>query len=140
MNRDSKLSFGAALGLFLCGFCGVENSLAQTSDNMADHALHARVVIAKTQIEAFKSALESFEVDTGKYPKTLDELVTAPKDLATWRGPYLSKVPLDPWDRPYVYVCPSKQKGKEFDLVSYGADGKEGGGDDITNEVKSSDY
>ena len=56
---------------------------------------------------------------------------------SNWRGPYLRKaVPLDPWDRPYVYESPGTVHPNGFDLVTHGADGELGGEDedaDISN-------
>ena len=83
---------------------------------------------AKTQIEMFGTALDSFRLSVGRYPTTsegLQALRTNP-GLNLWDGPYLRKeVPMDPWGRPYIYICPG-QHG-DYDLISYGADGQEGG-------------
>ena len=55
--------------------------------------------------------------------------MTRPGDAPKWRGPYLQKsVPLDPWDRPYVYRSPGSN-GEDFDLLSYGKDGQPSGND-----------
>jgi len=83
---------------------------------------------AKTQIEMFGTALDSFRLSVGRYPTTaegLQALRTNP-GIDIWDGPFLRKeVPLDPWGRPYIYICPG-QHG-DYDLISYGADGQEGG-------------
>jgi general secretion pathway protein G len=68
-----------------------------------------------------------------RYPSAeegLEALIAKPTSAQTWSGPYLKKsVPSDPWGRPYVYRIPGA-KG-EFEVVSYGRDGKPGGtGDD----------
>lgn len=43
-----------------------------------------------------------------------------------WKGPYLPKeIPVDPWARPYIYKCPGEHG--DYDLISYGLDGTEGG-------------
>lgn len=85
---------------------------------------------AKVQIESLGAALQLFRVDNGRYPSTsegLRALVERPATLATWAGPYLSKteLPLDPWNRPYVYRVPG-QHG-EFDIFTLGADNQPGG-------------
>jgi len=83
---------------------------------------------AKTQIEMFGTALDSFRLSIGRYPSTaegLQALRTNP-GIDVWDGPYIRKdVPMDPWGRPYIYSCPG-QHG-DYDLVSLGADGQEGG-------------
>ena len=68
-----------------------------------------------------------------RYPNAeegLQALVAKPENAPAWNGPYLKKaVPLDPWGRPYAYRTPGQKR--EFDLFSYGRDGKPGGtGDD----------
>src|SRR5438309_9304519 len=50
----------------------------------------AREQAAITQISAFKTTLENFEVDTGQYPKALIDLIVQPRDVQNWRGPYLT--------------------------------------------------
>lgn len=93
----------------------------------------SEMTTAKAQIEAFARALESYRLDTGKFPETgegLQVLVTRPIDSPRWRGPYLQKeVPLDPWGQAYAYKRPGAN-GKDFEIVSYGRDGRPGGSDD----------
>jgi general secretion pathway protein G len=94
----------------------------------------ARETAARTQISTFSTALESYEVDTGSYPQSLEDLVQQPRDAQGWKGPYLQgDIPLDPWQHPYIYVCPGKHMTSGFDLYSIGFDGREGTEDDITN-------
>ncbi len=83
----------------------------------------ARESAAKSQIATFGTALDAFEVDNGFYPrgKSMDALVHKPRDAQNWRGPYLQKdVPMDPWNRPYVYDCPGKHNPSGYDLMSLG--------------------
>ena len=97
---------------------------------------------AKAQIALFETALDTYRLDTGKYPKTLQALRVDPGDVKRWDGPYLPKpVPMDPWGNPYIYKL--GEKG-EYELISLGSDGAEGGeGEDadISNigEGKDSD-
>ena len=63
----------------------------------------------------------------------LEELLTPPADLEEkWNGPYLKQSELyDPWENPYIYVEEGERNMGSFDLISYGADGVDGGeGDD----------
>ncbi len=94
--------------------------------------------LARAQINALGKALDQFRLDNGHYPRTeegLAALNARPSNEAKWDGPYLSKaVPADPWGNPYVFVMPGEYG--EYDLLSYGKDGKPGGdGDnaDVTN-------
>ena len=89
----------------------------------------SEVQVARAQLDALEKALDQYRLDTRRYPTAeqgLVALVTRPANEPNWAGPYLKRaVPNDPWGRPYVYRTPG-QKG-EFDLISYGRDGKAGG-------------
>jgi|WetSurMetagenome_2_1015567.scaffolds.fasta_scaffold680032_1 general secretion pathway protein G len=95
----------------------------------------ARKQATVTQISAFKTALNTFEVDNGYYPKSLADLIQQPRDARNWHGPYLEtdRVPTDPWGNPYVYACPGKHNASSFDIQSAGPDGQVGGDDDLCN-------
>ena len=90
----------------------------------------SQVKVARAQIDALDKALDQFRLDVGRYPTTeegLPVLVAPPSGEPNWAGPYLKKaVPADPWGRPYVYQHPSTHGG-DFDLQSYGKDGRPGG-------------
>ncbi len=93
----------------------------------------SEIQVARAQIDALEKALDQYRLDTRRYPTAeqgLGALVSRPANEPGWGGPYLRKaVPNDPWGRPYVYRTPG-QRG-EFDLLSYGRDGRPGGaGDD----------
>jgi len=84
---------------------------------------------AKAQIELFGTAFDTFRLDTGRYPTTeegLKALREKPSGAENWNGPYLPKeIPLDPWGKPYIYKSPGEHY--DYDLISYGLDGVEGG-------------
>jgi len=81
--------------------------------------------IASAQMNAFETALDTYRLDMGTYPSTLDELRKS--DKPRWDGPYLPKdIPLDPWKNPYVYSVPG-ENGNPYKIMSYGADGQPGG-------------
>ena len=79
------------------------------------------------------TALNLYEVDNGFFPKSLQDLVQQPADARNWHGPYLKKLPVDPWGNPYIYYYPGKHNQSSFDLLSVGPDGKEGTDDDVGN-------
>ena len=84
---------------------------------------------AKVQIALFETALDTYRLDTSKYPTTdqgLQALRVKPSGVERWDGPYLPKdVPLDPWGHPYQYRSPGEHG--DYDIVSLGADGNPGG-------------
>lgn len=89
----------------------------------------SEVKAARAQIAGLGKALDLYRLDTGHYPAQdlgLQALVAAPANEIKWQGPYLDKgVPLDPWGQAYVYKFPGEHG--EYDLLSYGKDGKPGG-------------
>jgi general secretion pathway protein G len=95
--------------------------------------------VARAQIEAFDKALDQYRLDTGHYPTSaqgLSALFSQPASEPKWHGPYLKKaVPPDPWGNPYVYTSPVSDPGREFEIISYGKDGKAGGAGDDADVV-----
>jgi general secretion pathway protein G len=89
----------------------------------------AKQKAAKAQIELFGTALDTFRLDVGRYPTAeegLKALREKPSGVDAWQGPYVPKeIPVDPWGRPYIYKCPGDHG--DYDLLSYGLDGTEGG-------------
>jgi len=82
-----------------------------------------------------KTILGMYEVDTGSYPRSLQDLVQQPSDVKGWHGPYFDppEVPMDPWDHAYVYIYPGRHNTTGYDLYSMGLDGQDGTADDIGN-------
>jgi general secretion pathway protein G len=94
----------------------------------------ARITEAKIQIKNFETALKLFKLDNGFYPATeqglaalIEKPVSGQIPQKYREGGYLEqkKIPLDPWSNPYLYISPGVYG--DFDIISYGADGKEGG-------------
>ena len=82
--------------------------------------------IAKAQVQTMAGKVESFQMDTGRLPNSLDELVKQPGDTTGWLGPYAKEAELkDPWGHPIEYRAPGESG--PFDLVILGKDGKPGG-------------
>ena len=95
-----------------------------------DRADDARVTAAKTDISNLTQALKLYRLDNQRYPtgeQGLQALVSKPTATPipnNWK-PYLEKLPMDPWGKPYQYVSPGV-KGA-VDVFSFGADGQSGG-------------
>ena len=96
--------------------------------NLAGRREQAQKTAAKVEIANLVSALSMFELDNGYFPKGnngLQSLMARPGDAqTTWKGPYLqmNKVPLDPWNRPYIYEIPGKHNPASYDLYTKGKD------------------
>ena len=84
----------------------------------------AKVKNTKIQMAQIVNALAMYYTDCGKFPQTLEGLVKQDANCTNW-GPeaYLKKDPKDQWNHDYVYEI----NGSEYNLKSYGKDGKEGG-------------
>jgi general secretion pathway protein G len=81
---------------------------------------------AASQISMLEAALDSYRLDVGRFPETLQALVENDEDEDEWDGSYLNRadeVPLDPWNNEFLY----SSDGRNYSLMSYGADGVEGG-------------
>lgn len=92
----------------------------------------AKVTVAKGDIKAVAAALDMYKLDNFAYPSTqqgLEALVKKPSgnpQPKNWnRDGYLKRLPKDPWGNDYQYLSPGTQG--QFDLYSFGADGKPGG-------------
>ena len=112
---------GLLAGLVLPRFLGQEDT--------------AKIETTKVQISSLGSALDAFKLDNGFYPTTdqgLEALIKKPETgriPAKWReGGYLkpSRIPKDPWGTPYLYFSPGNERN-EYEIISYGADGQQGG-------------
>jgi general secretion pathway protein G len=90
----------------------------------------SKVKAARIQIESLASALDLYFLDTGQYPSSSEGLIALMQRSGTvsgWSGPYLkgNAIPGDPWGRSYIYRSPGQHGA--YDIISYGADGQEGG-------------
>ena len=102
---------------------------AMVMPRLVGRSEQARIAAAKADINANISlALDLYEMDNGEYPNELKELMDKG---ASDRGPYLKKLPKDPWGRTYKYDM--LDEGKNYKLCSDGPD-EEDTEDDICNE------
>ncbi len=100
---------------------------------LAGRAERARRVAAKADIEAnIPSALDLYEMDMGEYPQKIEDLLEGGSTSESWNGPYLKRVPKDPWGEPYHYKYPGEHN-RYYDLFSSGRDEISGNDDDINN-------
>jgi general secretion pathway protein G len=86
----------------------------------------AKAKAASSQISRISMSVESFYLDTGSTPSSLDQLVNEPSGVSGWNGPYIKNSLLkDPWGKPYMFSAPGEHG--DFDILSFGADGQQGG-------------
>jgi len=103
---------------------GAMNFLGQTDK--------ARVTTTKANLKTLHNAVAQFKMDTGRYPteeEGLNVLIEQPSDVKGYQpGGYLDStdLPTDAWGNEFVYIA-YPESGKPYVVVSYGADGQEGG-------------
>lgn len=91
----------------------------------------SKIKTAQAQMKVLGTALDAYRLDMGFYPEKIEELVQGNDPM--WHGPYIKEIPQDPWRVSYAYA---RQSLTQFELKSYGADGKPGG----QNESADIDY
>jgi len=105
-----------------------------------DRPDQARVVRAKTDIKNISAALDLYRLDNNGYPSTeqgLQALVEKPSgdpEPRNWSGSYIKQLQKDPWGNEYVYQSPGESG--DFDIISFGRDGSEGG-EEFERSVRS---
>lgn len=99
---------------------------AMVVPRLAGRSEQAKKAIAKADIETnLATALKLYELDNGNFPTTsqgLDALMRKPSSPPVppnWNGPYIEKKPIDPWNNPYLYESPGRQR-PDYDLYSKG--------------------
>ena len=98
--------------------------------NFSGHGEKARIRATRASIKNISTAIEVYDVDTGRYPAGLDNLLKSSGEPA-WSGPYLrGGVPQDAWGTPFQYA---RKGDRDFEVRSAGPDLSMGNDDDITN-------
>jgi general secretion pathway protein G len=107
-------------------FVLIAGLLAYVVPKIYDQMGQAKAREAKARLLQVVGNIELYKLEVGRYPDTLQALVKQPSGVDKWNGPYGRESDLkDAWGNDYRYTVPGQ--GKPFDLVSLGADGKEGG-------------
>ncbi len=125
--------------LFILGLLAavaIKNFIGQTDK--------ASVTTTKANLKVLHEAVLMFKMDTGRYPteeEGLIGLIEEPTDVEGWQpGGYLgfTEVPRDAWKNEFIYQL-DPESGKPFVIISYGSDGEEGGEEDYSADLYSTD-
>ena len=73
---------------------------------------------ARSDLATYSTALDSFYLQKGRFPDTQEGLKALVPD-------FVKAITNDPWGHPYQYLKPGKST--PYEIISYGADGREGG-------------
>jgi len=129
IKRDKKLkkAFSLMELMVVIIILGLLASLVMP--NIIGKGEQAKQNLVCVQMESIANSLQMFKMDNGTYPDTEEGLEALLKNPSEEKYPgyangYLEKMPQDPWKHRYIYV---KDENGAFDLISLGADGKEGG-------------
>ncbi len=93
--------------------------------NVRSYLTRAKQARVKQDIGVIVGALGAFYGVYDRYPTNDEGLAILAKPTEKLVEPPLEVEPMDPWDRPYQYNCPGTDTA--FEVISYGADGREGG-------------
>jgi general secretion pathway protein G len=111
--------------------------------NIIGSGNEARKTATIAQISNIEQALEMYHLNNGFFPTTdqglhalVEKATTPPQPNNFMKGGFLKKVPKDGWNRDFIYKCPG-DKG-DFDIISWGADGREGG-DEYNSDLSNWD-
>jgi len=84
--------------------------------NFAGKQKKAMVDACRASIQNICTAVDMYEVDTGRLPPALNSLIQS-DGSPNWRGPYIrGGLPKDPWGNDYQY----SQSGDGYQVVSPG--------------------
>jgi len=104
---------------------------------LMDRPDQARQTKVKQDIRVIESALDLYRLDNFVYPTSqqgLEALMTKPSSPpipTNWGGPYLKRLPADPWGNEYIYANPGQHS--TVDIFSYGSDQLQGGENSATD-------
>ncbi len=139
MNLSRKHMSGMTLIEILVVLVLIGIVLGIVGGNFIGRGEKAKADAARIEIGQIGQSLDLFKLEVGRYPSSqegLQALIAQPPGVNNWNGPYWKKstLPKDPWGNEYKYIAPG-QTGP-YDIVSLGADGKEGG-DGVNKDIVS---
>jgi general secretion pathway protein G len=139
--RARRLAYGMTLIEILVVLVLIGIVMGVVGSNFIGRGEKAKRDAAKIEMGQISQTLELYKIETGRYPSSqegLQAMIRAPAGVSNWNGPYWKKgsLPKDPWGNEYKYVAPGHSG--PYDIVSLGADGKEGG-EGVNSDITSSE-
>jgi len=127
MNRNSfRRQGGFTILEIVIVFILVAGLMSFVGPKIFEQMGRAKSSEAKIRIQQLAGQIEMYKLEVGRYPDNLQALVKQPAGVDRWNGPYAKDADLkDAWGNDYRFTVPGTNKG--YDLVSLGADNKEGG-------------
>ncbi len=127
-SENRKAGFTLVEILLVVAILGILSGVAVIS--LKGRTKSASISATRTSIKAIQTAIDTYEVDNGAYPASLQGLLTKTSEN-NWNGPYLKdgRTPKDAWGTEFGYSL----KGDSYEIRSAGPDTQMGSSDDITN-------
>jgi len=127
-TNSSRAGFTLVEILLVVAILGILAGVAVVS--LKGRTKTASIAATRTSIQAIGTAIDTYEVDNGIYPASLQSLLTKGNE-SNWNGPYMKdgRMPKDAWGNDFSYSLQSDS----YKLISAGPDGQTGSADDITN-------
>ncbi|MEI8352424.1 MAG: type II secretion system major pseudopilin GspG [bacterium] len=127
-TNSSRAGFTLVEILLVVAILGILAGVAVVS--LKGRTKTASIAATRTSIQAIGTAIDTYEVDNGIYPASLQSLLTKGNE-SNWNGPYMrdGRMPKDAWGNDFSYSLQSDS----YKLISAGPDGQTGSADDITN-------
>jgi len=129
MKQKSGLRAGFSLIELLIVIVILGGLVAVVAPGLMDSADQAKRDTVCLKMNDLKKRLDMFSLDNGSYPDTEEgfEALLGNPDADKYPNyrakPYLKKLPKDSWRTPFVYI----KEGDDVEIISFGADRKEGG-------------
>ena len=99
---------------------------AAVAPSMIGISNRAKLERVNSDIQTIEQTVRLYYAKFGKYPSQQDGLaILGPSSNSDPQAHFFDRIPKDPWGNEYVYLIPGVIGN--FDIISYGADGRPGG-------------
>jgi general secretion pathway protein G len=93
--------------------------------SVRSYLVRGKQTVARMEIAKIAQAIDTFYSHFDRYPTNEEGLAILTEKSDSFPDGLLNKVPTDPWGNGYEYNYPGQSS--PYELVSYGADHREGG-------------
>jgi general secretion pathway protein G len=93
--------------------------------SVRSYLINAKQSVARVDIGKLTQALDTFYTAYNRFPTNEEGLSVLTSKTDEFTEGIIPKLRNDPWGHPYEYVVPGRNEA--FDIISYGADHREGG-------------
>ncbi len=124
MKKNKRKQSGFTLLEIMVVLIIIGTLVAIVAPRLVERADEAKVEATKAQMSNLAQALKLYRLQNHHYPSTSEGLIALVQPSAGGKR-YMDRVPRDAWGNEFIYLSPGVHG--DFDLMSYGADGRPGG-------------